>query len=195
MLLAPATEALLWEGGGGRRSFSQETCLLLVQERTAPDHEELVVPKSLWIMGLFVLPFRKQKGLFCLRKTPFQSLVQGDANCSIRTKRKGIYHEKTQHPQGCCRPDCPGSVRRCAQRLRRRRIQHRFQRSKFFCRCQQRSIRRGRRRGCRKERGRPDRCHLCTGAQRQHRRAVCCCQGCLGRLDRRSEGAGGRRKC
>ena len=64
VLLAPATEALLWEGGGGRRSFSQETCLLLVQERTAPDHEELVVPKSLWIMGLFVLPFRKQKGLF-----------------------------------------------------------------------------------------------------------------------------------
>ena len=124
VLLAPATEALLWEGGGGRRSFSQETCLLLVQERTAPDHEELVVPKSLWIMGLFVLPFRKQKGLFCLRKTPFQNLVQGYANCSIRTKRKGIYYEKTQHPQGCCRPDCPGSVRRCAQRLRRGRIPH-----------------------------------------------------------------------
>ena len=94
VLLAPATEALLWEGGGGRRSFSQETCLLLVQERTAPDHEELVVPKSLWIMGLFVLPFRKQKGLFCLRKTPFQSLVQGYANCSVRTKRKGIYDRR-----------------------------------------------------------------------------------------------------
>ena len=31
VLLAPATEALLWEGGGGRRSFSQETCLLLVR--------------------------------------------------------------------------------------------------------------------------------------------------------------------
>ena len=29
---APATEALLWEGGAGRRSFSQETCLLLVRE-------------------------------------------------------------------------------------------------------------------------------------------------------------------
>ena len=28
VLLAPATEALLWEGGGGRRSFSQETCQL-----------------------------------------------------------------------------------------------------------------------------------------------------------------------
>ena len=97
VLLAPATEALLWEGGGGRRSFSQETCLLLVQERTAPDHEELVVPKSLWIMGLFVLPFRKQKGLFCLRKTPFQSLVQGDANCSVRTKRKGIYSGFVNH--------------------------------------------------------------------------------------------------
>ena len=33
VLLAPATEALLWEGGGGRRSFSQETCLLLVREQ------------------------------------------------------------------------------------------------------------------------------------------------------------------
>ena len=36
VLLAPATEALLWEGGGGRRSFSQETCLLLVQEHSRP---------------------------------------------------------------------------------------------------------------------------------------------------------------
>ena len=145
--------------------------------------------------GSFLCCHSASRKAFCLRKTPFQRLVRGYANCSVRTKRKGIYHEKTQHPQGCCRPDCPGSVRRCAQRLRRRRIQHRFQRSKFFCRCQQRSIRRRRRRGCRKERGRPDRCHLCPGAQRQHRRAVCCCQGCLGRLDRRSEGAGGRRKC
>ena len=75
VLLAPATEALLWEGGGGRRSFSQETCLLLVQERTAPDHEELVVPKSLWIMGLFVLPFRKQKGPFCFAGHSFLYLL------------------------------------------------------------------------------------------------------------------------
>ena len=70
VLLAPATEALLWEGGGGRRSFSQETCLLLVQERNAPDHEELVVPKSLWIMGLFVLPFCTQKTSFFTGSIP-----------------------------------------------------------------------------------------------------------------------------
>ena len=68
-------ERMFREGGGGRRSFSQEPCLLLVQERTAPDHEELVVPKSLWIMGLFVLPFRKQKGPFCFAGHSFLYLL------------------------------------------------------------------------------------------------------------------------
>ena len=55
-------ECIFREGGCGRQSFSQETCLLLVQGRCAPDHEELVVPKSpLKNPGLFVLPSRKQK--------------------------------------------------------------------------------------------------------------------------------------
>ena len=94
VLLAPATEALLWEGGGGRRSFSQETCLLLVQERTAPDHEELVVPKSLWIMGLFVLPFRKQKGLFVCGKRPFRALFRGMQTVLYEQKGKEFIMRK-----------------------------------------------------------------------------------------------------
>ena len=94
VLLAPATEALLWEGGGGRRSFSQETCLLLVQERTAPDHEELVVPKSLWIMGLFVLPFRKQKGLFVCGKRPFRALFRGMQTVLYEQKGKEFVMRK-----------------------------------------------------------------------------------------------------
>ncbi len=94
MLLAPATEALLWEGGGGRRSFSQETCLLLVQERTAPDHEELVVPKSLWIMGLFVLPFRKQKGLFVCGKRPFSAMFRGMQTVLYEQKGKELIMRK-----------------------------------------------------------------------------------------------------
>ena len=94
VLLAPATEALLWEGGGGRRSFSQETCLLLVQERTAPDHEELVVPKSLWIMGLFVLPFRKQKGLFVCGKRPFSAMFRGMQTVLYEQKGKELIMRK-----------------------------------------------------------------------------------------------------
>ena len=55
-------ECMFREGGCGRRSFSQETCLPLVRGLCAPDHEELVVPKSpLKDLGLFVLPSRKQK--------------------------------------------------------------------------------------------------------------------------------------
>ena len=88
VLLAPATEALLWEGGGGRRSFSQETCLLLVQERTAPDHEELVVPKSLWIMGLFVLPFRKQKGLFLFAENALSEPCSGGCKLFCTNKKE-----------------------------------------------------------------------------------------------------------
>ena len=88
VLLAPATEALLWEGGGGRRSFSQETCLLLVQERTAPDHEELVVPKSLWIMGLFVLPFRKQKGLFLFAENALSAPCSGVCKLFYTNKKE-----------------------------------------------------------------------------------------------------------
>ena len=88
VLLAPATEALLWEGGGGRRSFSQETCLLLVQERTAPDHEELVVPKSLWIMGLFVLPFRKQKGLFLFAENALSAPCSGVCKLFCTNKKE-----------------------------------------------------------------------------------------------------------
>ena len=88
VLLAPATEALLWEGGGGRRSFSQETCLLLVQERTAPDHEELVVPKSLWIMGLFVLPFRKQKGLFLFAENALSEPCSGGYKLFCTNKKE-----------------------------------------------------------------------------------------------------------
>ena len=88
VLLAPATEALLWEGGGGRRSFSQETCLLLVQERTAPDHEELVVPKSLWIMGLFVLPFHKQKGLFLFAENALSAPCSGVCKLFCTNKKE-----------------------------------------------------------------------------------------------------------
>jgi hypothetical protein len=41
--MGTATDARRWEGGFVRRSWSQETCRLLVQECEVPDHELLVV--------------------------------------------------------------------------------------------------------------------------------------------------------
>ena len=88
VLLAPATEALLWEGGGGRRSFSQETCLLLVQERTAPDHEELVVPKSLSNHGSFCVAIPQAERPFLFAENALSAPCSGVCKLFCKNKKE-----------------------------------------------------------------------------------------------------------
>ena len=65
VLCAPATGALLREGDAGRRSFSQETCLLLVRGPEPQITRNWLYQKALKkIRGLFVMPSAGQKDLF-----------------------------------------------------------------------------------------------------------------------------------
>ena len=132
---APATGALLREGDAGRRSFSQETCLLLVRGCKTPDHEELVVPKSPETTEVFLSchPQDRRASFFpSLFPVPFvwfkPQFIQQERT---RTMRK----IETKNAGRSCYGS--GSVRRRAHRLRRccfrHCIQHRcvfrFQRS------------------------------------------------------------------
>ena len=130
---APSTGALLWEGDDGRRSFSQETCPLLVRGCKPQITRNWLYQKALKQQRSFCHAIRRTKGpLFYL--TFLYPLFGSNRNLS---SRKGQDNEKDRNQKAGRSCYGSGSVRRRAHRLRRccfrHCIQHRcvfrFQRS------------------------------------------------------------------
>ena len=130
---APATGALLWEGDDGRRSFSQETCPLLVRGCKPQITRNWLYQKALKQQRSFCHAIRRTKGpLFYL--TFLYPLFGSNRNLS---SRKGQDNEKDRNQKAGRSCYGSGSVRRRAPRLRRCCFQHciqhrcvfRFQRS------------------------------------------------------------------
>ena len=130
---APATGALLREGDAGRRSFSQETCLLLVRGPEPQITRNWLYQKALKKSEVFLSCHPQDKRTSFLPHFPVP-FVRFGRNF---IHRKGQDNEKDRNQEAGCSCYGSGPVRRRAHRLRRccfrHCIQHRcvfrFQRS------------------------------------------------------------------